>query len=273
MTGEQSTVDEDLRNAALSGNVSQGVETAQAFLALKTGNYGTMGQLLNDIRTRFPDCTETSALTFCYLLHLNHLADANTAFQDAILRNPISVDAYLLQARVALSQAQQRGPDYRFRLEQAAAFYGMAEAAMPESAEAWTGTALVDSMAGDQKQAVYAIQAAIGGSKSYAASQYVAQYIYHTKSLQEPLSKLRQAAERAKTSDDPADYQDALKALQQATGDALNESAAARDAAKAAASIDPRHLAGISYPSLDTVLKYFIQNGASPIITPPSPGE
>jgi tetratricopeptide (TPR) repeat protein len=253
MTGTPASVTDDLKNAALNGAETQAVQTAEAFVALKENKLGAMGQILNTIKGQYPDCTETSDLTFIYMTAIGHGDEAYNAYQDAVLRNPVSPDAYLLQARLALAQSQKsQGSEQQFQYGLAAAYYRLAIAAMPESAEALTGLALIDWQIGKHDEAFGYVKAATGASKSYAASHYAAEVIYRLTA---------QTKAQVVGTDGERIY------------DARETMAPVLEAGKETANLDPINLGGSRGSSIAAVITYLLKNGSTPTINPPSRAE
>lgn len=232
MAGEKAATEEDMKEAILNGGDDLGVQLAQAHLASQAGKLAVMGQILDRVRRDYPSSPEISVYLSDYMTRTGQPDLARTYFEDAVLQNPLLIDAYLHEGRAALVSASApkvAANEKDFLLKTARMYYDIALVARPESAEALLGVAICEFMSGHPAAAISMGEASARASSSYAASSYAVAAFYR-------------AARR------------------------IDE---AEKAFAAASKLDKANLEGKDMPRPIEAIKYFIRYGACPVITAP----
>ncbi len=266
--GDDVAADEAMKEAILSEPDSLGIQTSQAFIALKRGRMDVMGILINRLAKDQGQRTEVNF----YLSTLNNsaqrYAESARAFERAVLAEPTNYDMYVQRGNEALAivaGGRVRDEERKYQVEVARTFYDTALIAKPESAEALSAIAIIDILVGKNIEAASYAKAATQAAPGYAPGQFVKAMV---DSVMESDFKSRAEAIR-KNAPGGNMTDDDRKRLQQLNTDSNSYGKSSIEAMNLAMKLDKTNLSGRKIPTSQEAFTYFIRHNRLPLLVLP----
>jgi tetratricopeptide (TPR) repeat protein len=266
--GADTAADEAMKEAILSEPDSIGVQTSQAFIALKRGRIDVMGTLITRLAKDQGQRTEVSY----FLSTLNNAAqryvEANRAFEQAVLAEPTNYDMYVQRGNEALAiiaAGRVNNEERQYQYDVARTFYDTALIAKPESAEALSAIAIIDLFVGKKSEAASYAKAASQAAPGYAPGQYVkamADSVMESE-LKSRAEAIRKSAQGGNVSDDDR------KRIQQLNAESNSYGKSAVEAMNIAMKLDKTNLSGRTIPTSHEAFSYFIRHNRLPLLVLP----
>ena len=266
--GNNNASDEAVREAVLSDAEDLGVQTGQAYLALKRRQFGVLRQLIASLARDESQRTEVQYYISIASYALTEFEPSRQAFEAAVLSEPANSDMYVQRGNEALAlvaAGRLDAGENEFQVKVAKAFYEAALTARPNAPDALTALAIVNVYDKKTAEGYRFAKAAVAASPGYPAGHYVLAMVA---SIRE--SELRAAAEAIRTGATggvltSSQRQEMDGYLQ--TASAIGKEAA--DANRTAGELDKTYLAGRVIPTKQDANQYFLYHGRVPLLVPP----
>ncbi|MBL8059684.1 MAG: tetratricopeptide repeat protein [Chthonomonas sp.] len=248
------------------------VRSAQAFLALARGRAQAFGGFVNDLAKDEDQRFEVMIYRSVLLNSANDFEGTRNFFQQAVLNEPTSYDAYIVRANQLIGYStNQTGSkeDAAYYRSLARVMFEAAIAAKPESFEALTGLAICDLIEG--KPALAHAQSAVQAGVEYGAGHYVLSMVQGMES-----QRLRQASSvsegRAAGFRANGQLEEARKAEDDSkkfAAEADKLQAQSEASIKLAGQCDVVNLQGKGIPNLYEAWRYFASYGKPVLVIQP----
>jgi len=242
--------DEAMKEALLSDPNNLGVQTAQAYLALRNNRVATLRQLANSAARDAGGIPEVLYYRSAVSNRLGDYGAARRFFGQAVLAEPAFEAAYIEAGNESLailqSGRQVAADQTRYFYESAQAMYEAALAARPESVDALCGLALVAMFQNKPQDAINFAEAAVRANPEDGAAYYAASGAY---------SKMASALTRTGGG--------------QFNPDVTKFGRLAQEAITKANQLDPRNLGGRVIPRESDLWQYLTEAGRPVVMTPP----
>lgn len=267
LKGKDQESDDLMKEAILLEPDHIGVQTAQAWIALKRNR---MDALRNVAARLGKDQGQRSEVQY-YLAALYHgtgnFVEGRKAFERSVLAEPANYDMYVQRgneslALVAAQRTEAKENDYNVQV--AKAFYETALVARAESAEALTGLALINMFTKNVNSAVKLGSAAVGAAPSYAAGHYVYSMVLSTAEAdtRARAERIRDGVRGTMSAETRNEINGLLKQANEFGKQAMSEMKLAEQA-------DAVHLGGRGIPRLTEAYTYFARHGKLPLLAAP----
>ena len=179
--GDAADADENIKEAIEDGGTNLGVQTAQVYLALHRGKLSTMGPLEATLDSDQGQRPEVGYYLSILCDRLKRYEDSDKAFEETIVTEPIMYPMYIERGNESLKKVvllNEKGADKSYDSLLAQKMYAAAQIAKPDSAEALTALAILDSTQSKTADALQMANAAVAAAPSYAAAHYEASVAY-----------------------------------------------------------------------------------------------
>lgn len=266
--GDDAAADAAMREAILSEPDNVGVQTAQAFIALKKGRMSVLGSLAASLARNEGQRSEVHYYLAALYNATQRFVEGRRAFERAVLAEPTNYDMYVQRGNEALAIVALGSVDdseRKYQVQVARTFYDTALIAKPESAEALSAIALTDVLIGNISEAASFARAAVQASPGYAPAHF-------TKAMVDSVMEadLKGRAESIRNSSSGG----VLTAEQRAQITKLNNDAnvfgkSAAESMNIAMKLDPANLSGRKIPTSMEVFAYFIRHFRMPLLSVP----
>jgi tetratricopeptide (TPR) repeat protein len=233
--------DDAMREALLTDANHLGVQTAQAYIALRRNRTQTLQQLSTSLARDHGQRSDVNFFLMAVLNRLGQYQDARRAFERAVLAEPTNFDAYIEHGNesITIALTRQLDPkDFQHQVATAQVMYEAALRARPSSPQALAGVAIAHLFQNNPAEAAKMARAAIAASPTYAAGHYT-------------LAAALQAQARA------------------TTGDNTRLRTEATAANRRAGELDRLALEGRTVPDAATAFRYFDTGGRTPVMSAP----
>lgn len=266
--GDDAAADSAMREAILTEPDNVGVQTAQAFIALKKGRMSVLGSLATSLARNEGQRTEVHYYLAALYNATQRFVEGRRAFERAVLAEPTNYDMYVQRGNEALAIVAVGSVDdseRKYQVQVARTFYDTALIAKPESAEALSAIALTDVLIGNNAEAASYARAAVQASPGYAPAHF-------TKAMVDSVMEadLKGKAERIRNSATggvPTTEQRAE--ITRLTNEANTYGKSAADAMNIAMKLDPTNLSGRKIPTSMEVFSYFMRHFRMPLLSVP----
>lgn len=266
--GDDAAADAAMREAILSEPDNVGVQTAQAYIALKKGRMSVLGSLAANLAKNEGQRSEVHYYLATLYNATQRYVEGRKAFERAVLAEPTNYDMYVQRGNEALAIVALGSVDdaeRKYQVQVARTFYDTALIAKPESAEALSAIALTDILIGNNAEAASFARAAVQASPGYAPAHF-------TKAMVDSVMEadLKARAERIRNSATggiPTAEQRAEIARLTNEANAYGKSAA--DAMNLAMKLDAANLSGRKIPTSMEVFSYFMRHFRMPLLSVP----
>lgn len=268
LRGRNDEADAEMKEAILNDPDGLGIQTAQAWIALKRGRNDVLRSLSGKLSRDAGQLTETNY----YLAIMNNIAGDFTAgrkaFETAVLAEPSNYAMYVQRGNEAMSivvAGRVEAKELEFQAAVARAFYDTALVAKPESAEALTGVAIISVFNKKMSEAVSFARAATAAGRGYAAAHYAQAMIFSRMEadLKAQAERIRDAARGGNLTDDQR------RQINQLTTDSGNFGREAIAAQRRAEQLDPGNLSGRGIADPSVCFAYFARHGRMPLLVAP----
>jgi len=266
--GDEKGADDNMREAILDKVGDLGVQTAQAYIALRRGNIGILQGLAAHLQQDASNRPEVSYYLEILLHRLGRYFDSDREFQDTVLNEPLSFMMYVERGNEAVEKIiskRETGDAFAYDTAVARRMYGAALAAKPDSVEALTAAATLDLMLSKFSQARNEIDAAMAANKGFSAAFYCAASIYISLSY-----NLHSEADTIKAQATLGVDPETQILIDQRNKAADDMRKLAYDLFATAQKLDTPRLGGGQMPRTADVFPYLYRYGMLPVITPPS---
>lgn len=266
--GNDQASDDAMKEAILSDPDSLGLQTAQAFIALKRNRMDVLGTLISRLAKDQGQRTEVNYYLATLYNATQRYADASKAFERSVLAEPTNYDMYVQRGNEALSlvaSGRLSDSEKQYQYEVARTFFDTALAAKPESAEALTGIAIASAYMNKPQEAANFAMAATQAASGYAPAHFakaMTDSAMQTE-LRRRAEAIRSAAPGGNMS--PEDRTKVAKML----NDANTFGKSAVDAQNTAMKLDVANLGGRTIPTSVEALNYFIRHFRMPLLVMP----
>jgi len=243
-TGDDAGADEAIRNALLADADDLGVQTAQAYLALKRSKDDVLAKLAENLTNN--QASNSDVLYYVSALdnRLKRYEEARRAFEQSVLAEPANYDAYIeggLGALV-LTQGDSFDADQKKVLyDSARTLFETALVARPESAEALSGVVVCALYQGNLDDAVKFGQAAVAAAPA------------------SPVAHFALAAAYSKAAASPG----------RGAAESSRYISLANDENTKAGRLDVKNLGGRGIPDATAVYRYLTTTGRHAVLTAP----
>jgi tetratricopeptide (TPR) repeat protein len=254
--------DDAIKEAILNDSQSPSVRTAEAYIALRRRKLAAYDKIVQSLASTDAQIPAVNFYLGWLNQYINKYADADAAYQRAVLAEPGCFDIYVQRGCDALELIMMKRIDKKEAPYQYLSAQVMFEAALkakPDSPEALTGLAIVYGLQKKNAEYVTYSRAAANAGPTYPAGLYVL-----ASSLAGDETTNRNIAMKLERE---GNREEAKKYY--VTADKLSEEA--RSALKKAGSLDPVYLVNIAQvPKVEDVYVYFARFGKIPIIAIPT---
>jgi tetratricopeptide (TPR) repeat protein len=172
---QQDMSQQALQDALLDDASDLGVQTAQAYLALRRNNTTVLSKLASSLGNVAGFRPEVNYYLSAVLASQGQFDEGRTYFERAVLAEPASEDVYIDEGNRDLLFAQRAGlvdKDKQLEYQTAEVMYETALLARPDSPQALTGMCVMYTMKGDKENAVKYGRSAVAAGPNYAAATY-----------------------------------------------------------------------------------------------------
>jgi tetratricopeptide (TPR) repeat protein len=267
MKGMDQESDDAIKEALLNEPNNVGVQTAQAYIALKRNRTDALRGLVTNLAKDQGQRTEVNYFLSVLYHKLAMYADGVRAFEASVLAEPANYAAYVQRGNEALliaATGQINPQEGAYQAKVARTFYETALDAKPESTEALTGLAIVNVLEKKPTDAINMARAAVAAGPTYAAAYYAQSmvYSYAETTFRAAAEKIRSDARGGLTSE----QRDQVNKL---LSDANNYGKEAQASGRRAGELDRQNLQGRGIPQAVDAFTYFARHGRLPMIVPP----
>lgn len=266
--GNDQAADDQMKEAILTDPDLVGIQTAQAWIALRRNRVSA----LQNLATRLASDAGQKSEAQYYLEILNfsrgNFSESQKAFERALLAEPTNYDMYVQRGNEALAIVIAKRGDTKelaYQTKAAEAYFETALVAKPDSAEALTGMALSRMSANKKMDALRFARGAVGAAPAYGAGHYVLAMTLSKLDADERLaiSKIRSAAPGGNLSTEQmAEVNRRTKLANDYGKEAMAEM-------KLAEQTDAVNLRGRGIPDLPEAFGYFARSGRLPLLVAP----
>lgn len=265
----------DAEKLAITNDASDlTVRSGQVLLSLSRGNMQVMGQLVKDL-------VKDESSRFEVLLYQSSVFNAagdferaRQAFEEAVLAEPTSYDAYVLRANQLVGYSinpNSSKEDVAFQRNLAKAYLEAALDARPESFEALTGLSILALFDNKTAEAIKLAEAATLAGPQYAGGYYVAALAANIEANNARVAagEARQRASTARANRLLAEAEQLERQATQWERRSRELSVNSEKYLKAAKQSDAAGLEGRGLPSAFDAWRYFATRGRTPLLIQP----
>lgn len=266
--GDDSASDDAMKEAIGDDSENPGVQTAQAYIALRRGKNAAFSQLATSLGKEQGPTPEVNYYLSVLYNATGDYDRSDKKFQEAVLSEPALVDMYLERGNQALSMVAYRQAKtddvVKYQFNVANAYFQAALSAKPDSGAALTANGLYLVLQGNTMGAADQMEAAINAAPEYTAGQYAAAMVFSSASEMAgaQADKIRKDA----AGDLSADQKESIRKYNEL---ASKYSTMAKKARADSIKQDPHNLEGSPFPRLSDVFAYYQRYGRNPVLTPP----
>lgn len=196
IAGNQPFSDRYMREALLSDPENLSVRTSQAYLALTGNKTYALGNLAVDLEREAGQRSEANYYLFALSNAVGNFDVGRRFFEQAILSDPLSEEAYLEDANRSLGFAVNTAAqaDKAFRLASAKAMFETVLLVRPESHRALIGLALTELLRGNKAQARSFAEAAVKAAPGQASAHFVQAAVFNASFMSAEASRATRLA-------------------------------------------------------------------------------